>query len=294
MDEIVADFSMSNYQWLVHHSDGRGHCTMLSDWGGNIMEQYEYDAFGYPYFYNGSGNARPNGSTYGNRFLFTGREWLPDLKLYDFRNRMYQPELGRFLQPDPKEFAAGDYNLYRYCHNDPVNKVDPFGLLEITLEEYKRVPFSNLKELVQTKYEAFTSWTDAGKAGGRAAGPQAVAEKREYHGRVGQVVDKPGLFIYGRALRGDVSKDHTMNESNMKSGPLPLGVRPVASYWVLGRHQDVHSWPVNRNTGISDGQVLRSNHISAVMTNPPSPGATSLNNQYTYKWYDADNNKEGD
>ena len=41
---------------------------------------------------------------------------------------MYQPELGRFLQPDPKEFAVADYNLYRYCHNDPVNKNDPFGL----------------------------------------------------------------------------------------------------------------------------------------------------------------------
>lgn len=42
---------------------------------------------------------------------------------------MYQPELGRFLQPDPMEFAAGDFNLYRYCHNDPVNKSDPFGLV---------------------------------------------------------------------------------------------------------------------------------------------------------------------
>ena len=41
---------------------------------------------------------------------------------------MYQPELGRFLQPDPKQFAAGDYNLYRYCHNDPINKTDPTGL----------------------------------------------------------------------------------------------------------------------------------------------------------------------
>jgi uncharacterized protein RhaS with RHS repeats len=43
---------------------------------------------------------------------------------------MYQPELGRFLQPDPKQFAAGDYNLYRYCHNDPVNKTDPMGLID--------------------------------------------------------------------------------------------------------------------------------------------------------------------
>src|SRR5204862_8258703 len=95
-------------------------------------EQYEYDAFGYPYFF--SSTAQPlNSSTFGNRFLFTGREWLSDLKLYDYRNRLYQPELGRFMQPDPKEFAAGDYNLYRYCHNDPVNRIDPTGLDEIDL-----------------------------------------------------------------------------------------------------------------------------------------------------------------
>jgi uncharacterized protein RhaS with RHS repeats len=50
------------------------------------------------------------------------------LRIYDYRNRIYQPELGRFLQPDPKEFEAGDYNLYRYCHNDPVNSSDPMGL----------------------------------------------------------------------------------------------------------------------------------------------------------------------
>ena len=64
----------------------------------------------------------------GNRFLFIGREWLSDLRLYDYRNLMYQPELGSFLQPDPKPFEAGDFNLYRYCHNDPVNKSDPTGL----------------------------------------------------------------------------------------------------------------------------------------------------------------------
>jgi hypothetical protein len=51
------------------------------------------------------------------------------MRIYDYRARMYQPELGRFLQPDPQEFAAGDYNLYRYCHNDPVNKSDPTGLI---------------------------------------------------------------------------------------------------------------------------------------------------------------------
>jgi RHS repeat-associated protein len=64
-----------------------------------------------------------------DRFLFTGRERIKEWRVYDFRNRHYLPELGRFIQPDPKEFEAGDYNLYRYCHNDPVNHSDPTGMI---------------------------------------------------------------------------------------------------------------------------------------------------------------------
>jgi RHS repeat-associated protein len=138
VDEIVWSYNTFTGEQAFHHYDARGHCTLLTDSTGNILEQYEYDAFGWPYFYDASGNSIgaydpvqnlwEGYSQFGNRFLFTGREWLSDLRLYDLRNRLYQPELGRFLQPDPKEFAAGDYNLYRYCHNDPVNRSDPMGL----------------------------------------------------------------------------------------------------------------------------------------------------------------------
>jgi RHS repeat-associated protein len=127
VDDIASDYDYTTLQWHFHHYDARGHCILLTDRNGNLVEQYDYDAFGKPYFYNGSGTPLANGSAFKNRFLFTGREWLSELKLYDYRNRLYQPELGRFLQPDPKQFAAGDYNLYRYCHNDPVNKSDPTG-----------------------------------------------------------------------------------------------------------------------------------------------------------------------
>jgi RHS repeat-associated protein len=131
MDEIVWSYNTFTGEQAFHHYDARGHCTLLTDNLGSILEQYEYDAFGQPYFFDST--AQPlNSSTVGNRFLFTGREWLSDLHLYDYRNRMYQPELGRFLQPDPKEFSAGDYNLYRYCHNDPVNKTDPDGLVDLS------------------------------------------------------------------------------------------------------------------------------------------------------------------
>jgi hypothetical protein len=32
------------------------------------------------------------------------------------------------MSEDPKGFDAGDYNLFRYCHNDPLDRVDPMGL----------------------------------------------------------------------------------------------------------------------------------------------------------------------
>ncbi|MFZ1219941.1 MAG: RHS repeat-associated core domain-containing protein, partial [Chthoniobacterales bacterium] len=136
VDEIVAS-AAGGSSWLYHQYDARGHCIMLSNTSGGIQEQYEYDAFGQPYIYDANSNlvARNLGSPEGNRFLFTGREWLKELRVYDYRARLYQPELGRFIQPDPKQFEAGDYNLYRYCHNDPVNKTDATGLADLNYAE---------------------------------------------------------------------------------------------------------------------------------------------------------------
>ncbi len=60
--------------------------------------------------------------------------------------REYDPEIGRFLQPDPRptgpELQWGQLNRWAYCANDPVNASDPtgrssfdlfFGLLYITV-----------------------------------------------------------------------------------------------------------------------------------------------------------------
>ncbi len=139
VDEIVWSKVVTSGVVAYHHYDARTHCMMLTGTGQNIIEQYDYDAFGCVYAYNTAGAAltvggRP-GSPYGNRFLFTGREWLWDLGVYDYRHRHYNPELGRFLQPDPKHFAARDYNLYRYCHNDAVNRQDPLGLTDVVYDK---------------------------------------------------------------------------------------------------------------------------------------------------------------
>jgi RHS repeat-associated protein len=63
--------------------------------------------------------------------LYTGREFLKEAKLYDYRNRVYSAELGRFLQTDPIRFDAGDGNLYRYVGNRVTVWIDPDGTISV-------------------------------------------------------------------------------------------------------------------------------------------------------------------
>ncbi|MCF6244404.1 MAG: RHS repeat-associated core domain-containing protein [Sulfurovum sp.] len=64
-----------------------------------------------------------------NPYGYTGRETDQE-DLYYYRARYYDPTTQRFLSLDPIEFEAGDFNFYRYVGGDPVNFVDPTGLLE--------------------------------------------------------------------------------------------------------------------------------------------------------------------
>lgn len=105
--------------------DALGNITALTDGSGAIVESYTYDAFGKPKIKDGSGNILETPST---PFLFTGREYDAETAFYHYRARAYSPELGRFLQLDPIRFEGGDWNLYRYVANAPINWRDPSGL----------------------------------------------------------------------------------------------------------------------------------------------------------------------
>ncbi|MBK8276652.1 MAG: RHS repeat-associated core domain-containing protein, partial [Nitrospira sp.] len=63
-------------------------------------------------------------------YTYTGREFDSESGLYYYRARYYDPASGRFLQEDPMGVVGGDINLLRYVRNNPVNLLDPFGLVD--------------------------------------------------------------------------------------------------------------------------------------------------------------------
>ena len=71
------------------------------------------------------------GQDHPHAFNETGREYCPELGLYYYRARWYDPAVGRFISQDPIGFQAGDPNLYRYVGNAPGDGVDRLGLAEV-------------------------------------------------------------------------------------------------------------------------------------------------------------------
>lgn len=137
-DEILYRHDASRGE-LRYHLDRMGNVAFLLDSDGDGIERYTYDVFGKPTVTDWNGNNPRPYSWYGNRFMFTGREYFPELGIYDYRNRFYYPTIGRFLQTDPTGFAGGDINLFRYCGGDPVNNSDPIGT-DLIVATYNTIP----------------------------------------------------------------------------------------------------------------------------------------------------------
>ena len=100
-----------------YHGDALGSVVGVSDSSAVMSATNRYDAWG---------NVTESTGTTA-QYGYTGRE--PDATgLVYYRARYYDPQIGRFTQPDPKGFING-INRYTYVMNSPVNYVDPWGTM---------------------------------------------------------------------------------------------------------------------------------------------------------------------
>ncbi len=118
VDQPLSEFRLGTGNY--YHADGLGSVTSLSNGVGAIARNYSFDSFG---------NVSASVGTITNPFQYTGRESDQETGgLYYYRARYYEAAIGRFLGEDPLRLRQGP-NYYVYVNNNPVDLIDPTGLV---------------------------------------------------------------------------------------------------------------------------------------------------------------------
>jgi RHS repeat-associated protein len=95
-------------------TDHQGTVAAVADSAGASLAINRYDEYGIP------------AATNLGRFAYTGQIVIPEIGMYHYKARTYDPRLGRFLQTDPVGYRD-HVNLYLYTRGDPINLADLSG-----------------------------------------------------------------------------------------------------------------------------------------------------------------------
>jgi RHS repeat-associated protein len=116
--------------------DGNGNTVSLVDSGigtghtRGVIATFEYSPYGELLAVDAtaaSGISQAN-PTAICPMLFSTKYYDAEVGLYYYGYRYYEPGVGKWINRDPIA-EEGGLNLYAFCGNDPVNEVDPLGLL---------------------------------------------------------------------------------------------------------------------------------------------------------------------
>jgi RHS repeat-associated protein len=102
-----------------------GHVVKLLDLEGNLFESYRYSSFGEVEIFDEYDQVK---NTSLNPWLYSNRRLDAESGLFVFSLRYYDPQLGRWISPDPAGAEDGP-NLYAHVHNNPLKYFDLLGLM---------------------------------------------------------------------------------------------------------------------------------------------------------------------
>jgi len=101
--------------------DQIGSLRVVADVSGNVIKEVLYEPFG--------GIIEDSNPDFRVPIGFAGGLHDRDLGFVRFGWRDYDTLTGRWTAPDPMGDAGGNPDWYGYCLDDPVNMVDPLGLM---------------------------------------------------------------------------------------------------------------------------------------------------------------------
>ncbi len=108
---------------FYYHEDHLRSSSLITDSHGSVSYRASYRAFG-------RGEFSKKKEIFSPTRLYTGQEFDEESDLYFFRSRYYDPNLGRFIQPDtiiPNIKNPQTMNAYSYVLNNPLRYIDPSG-----------------------------------------------------------------------------------------------------------------------------------------------------------------------
>lgn len=113
-------------------TDHLGSLDVIANAAGGVIERLSFDAHGRRRQVSDWTSSVPPAASSITPRGFTGHEHLDAYGLIHMNGRVYDPEVGRFLQPDPMlDAGIQGLNRYSYVLNNPLSLTDPTGYLSV-------------------------------------------------------------------------------------------------------------------------------------------------------------------
>ncbi len=115
-----------------YFTNAQGDVTRIEDPNGNVLATYAYDAWGRNYSASGSMQSI-------NPLRYRGYYQDAETNFYYLQSRYYDPSTARFINADSYASTGQGflgYNMFAYCGNDPVNRVDASGSMHVRIDDF--------------------------------------------------------------------------------------------------------------------------------------------------------------
>ncbi len=131
----VTVYKLSNRPPFDRLRTSLGSVSAIVDGSGNLLSEQRYLPFGEVH--------AEVGTISQTDFSFTGQRSISMLSIMDYIARMYDPAIGRFVQPDtiiPNPANPQSWNRYSYGYNNPSRFTDPSGHVACQSENWDDGP----------------------------------------------------------------------------------------------------------------------------------------------------------
>ena len=123
--DVLGIYTAAGVQVAAYEYDAWGNCTVYDvtqdSAGNNVFTEVTYS------------DSQKFNMEFLNPFRYRGYYYDQDMGLYYLQSRYYDPQIGRFINADSESLVVSkpldltDKNLFAYCDNNPVVRVDNGG-----------------------------------------------------------------------------------------------------------------------------------------------------------------------